>query len=214
MAATVFADAPEAGERTPLDAVAEERRRTILTAASECIAVHGYDGVRLREVSKRSGVSVGLIQHYFDTRDELLAQAIRHLSERLLAEFARHTTEDLGAWQRIEGLVDRLCSVDDLQGHSFMWIAFGAAVSGHPELRPHLERVYRSWEAYVRGAIEAGIESGELQPVGEVQDTIAIYLAFFDGYEYDMGTGLVPADADELRNRALLLGRALFRPAA
>ena len=196
----------------PVDPIAEERRSTILAAASECIALQGYDGVRLRDVSKRAGVSVGLIQHYFDTRDELLAQAIRHLSEELLAQFARPTAEALGAWQRIEELVDRLCSVSDLQEHSFMWIAFGAAVAGHPELRPHLERVYRSWEAYVLGAVEAGVASGELAPVGDVADTVAVYLAFFDGYEYDMGAGLVPADVAELRRRALLLGRALLRP--
>ena len=198
----------------PVDPVAEARRRTILAAASECIAEQGYDGVRLRDVSRRAGVSVGLIQHYFDTRDELLAQAIRHLSEDLLAEFARPAALPLGAWQRIEELVDRLCSVADLQEHSFMWIAFGAAVAGHPELRPHLERVYRSWESHVRGAVEAGVASGELAPVGAIDDTIAVYLAFFDGYEYDMGAGLVPASVEELRRRALLLGRALFCPAS
>lgn len=194
------------------DPVAEERRAAILAAAATCIATQGYAGVRLRDVSKLAGVSVGLIQHYFDTRDELLAQAIRHLSEELLTAFARPSSGELSAWQRIEELVDRLCSVQDLQQHSFMWIAFGAAAAGHPELRPHLERVYHSWGGYVRGAIELGVNSGEFALVGEVEDVIAVYLAFFDGYEYDMGTGLVRVDADELRQRALMLGRALLCP--
>ncbi|WP_053383581.1 TetR/AcrR family transcriptional regulator [Leucobacter celer] len=213
MATTALTEVPASGETRGLDPVAEERRRTILAAASECIALQGYDGVRLRDVSKRAGVSVGLIQHYFETRDELLAQAIRHLSEELLAGFSQSEAGPLGAWERIEALVDRLCSVSDLQEHSFMWIAFGSAAAGHPELRPHLERVYRLWEAYVRHAVEAGIENGELSPVGDLDDTIAVYLAFFDGYEYDMGAGLVPADVEDLRRRALLLGRALLRPA-
>ncbi|MBO1900977.1 TetR family transcriptional regulator [Leucobacter weissii] len=194
------------------DRLSEERRKIILTAAAECIAEQGYDGVRMREVSRRAGVSVGLIQHYFDTRDELLAQAIRHLSEELLSAFARPSAAPRGAWERIEALVDHLCSVTDIREHSFMWIAFGAAVAGHPELRPQLERVYRSWERIVRGAIEDGAASGELDPVGDIDDTVAAYLAFFDGYEYDMGTGLVEADVAELRRRALLLGRALLRP--
>ena len=195
-----------------LDPVAEERRRMILVAASECIALQGYDSVRLREVSKRAGVSVGLIQHYFETREELLTHSIRHLSEELLAEFEITPSEQLTAWQRIEDLVGRLCAVKDLQSHSLMWVAFGAAVAGHPELRPHLERVYRSWEGYVRAAIETGIAAGEFRPVGDVKDTIAIYLAFFDGYEYDMGTGLLPADAELLHRRAMHMARALLRP--
>ncbi|PRI10758.1 TetR/AcrR family transcriptional regulator [Leucobacter massiliensis] len=212
MSTTSLTEAATGEEGRALDPVAEERRQAILAAASECIALQGYDGVRLRDVGKRAGVSIGLIQHYFETRDELLAQAIRHLSEELLAAFAQPPAAPVGAWGRIELLVDRLCSVPGLQEHSFMWVAFGAAVAGHPELRPHLERVYRSWEEYVRSAVREGVRSGELSPLGELEDAVAVYLAFFDGYEYDMGAGLVPADAEELRRRALLLGRALFRP--
>lgn len=196
------------------DPVVEERRRTILDAAGECIAFQGYDGVRLRDVSRRAGVSVGLIQHYFDTRDELLAQAIQHLSVELVAEFMRPATEQMSPWQRIEELVDRLASVKDLQSHSFMWVAFGSAVAGHPELRPHLQHVYDSWEGYVRNAIEHGVASGAFLPEGDLDDIVAIYLAFFDGYEYDMGAGLVATDIPEMRRRALHLARALLRPEA
>lgn len=196
----------------PADRLTEERRKTILAAAAQCIAQQGYDGVRLRDVSRRAGVSVGLIQHYFDGKDELLTHAIRHLSEELITAFTHTGPADLGAWGSIEALVDRLCSVADLQEHSFMWIAFGAAVAGHPELAPHLARVYRAWESYVRDAITAGVRSGEFDPVGEFDDTVATFLAFFDGYEYDMGAGLVAVDVAVLRRRALLLARALLRP--
>lgn len=209
---TALDGGPAGGVPSGGDPQAEERRRTILAAASDLIAVQGYDGVRLRDVSRRAGVSIGLIQHYFATRDELLAHAIRHLSEELLAQFMHPLPESLGAWERIEELIDRLCAVDDLQEHSFMWVAFGAAVAGHPELRPYLERVYRSWEEYVTEAVRAGINTGELSPVGDVEDVVRIYLAFFDGYEYDMGAGLLAADAQKLAERARLLGRSLLRP--
>lgn len=194
------------------DTLVEERRQLILAAAANCIAEQGYDGVRLRAVSRQAGVSVGLIQHYFDSRDELLTHAVGFLSEGLLGAFAQRSSEPLGAWQTIEMLVDQLCAVSDLQAHSMMWIAFGAAVARHPHLRPHLEHVYRAWDEHVRGAVEAGVASGEFSISGSVDDVVAIYLAFFDGYEYDMGARLVPADTEELRRRALLLGRMLFLP--
>ena len=190
----------------------EERSEHILRITAECIAEQGYDGVRLRDVSKRAGVSVGLIQHYFDTREALLSRAIKHLSERLTSQFSRLGGQQDSAWQQIEALVDELCSVPDLKAHSSMWIAFAAAVSKHPELRPELTSVYRSWERYVSSAIDQGVNTGEFNLVGERDDVIAVFLAFFDGYEYDMGTGLLPTDTTELRRRALLTARALFRP--
>lgn len=190
----------------------EERRFHILTAAVSLIAEQGYDGVRLRDVGKRAGVSIGLIQHYFDTRDELMRAAIVHLSEDLVARFNQAGHAEASAWGRIVALVDQLCAVPNLSEHSTMWVAFAAAVSKYPDLSPGLRQVYDAWRVYVEEAVDLGVSSGEFDLLGDRDDVIASYLAFFDGYEYDMATGLIPIDTDELRRRALLVARALFRP--
>lgn len=72
--------------------------------------------------------------------------------------------------------------------------------------------MYDAWRVYVEEAVDLGVSSGEFDLLGDRDDVIASYLAFFDGYEYDMATGLIPIDTDELRRRALLVARALFRP--
>ena len=54
---------------------AEEQRERILRAASRVLAEHGFDGVRLRGIAKAAGVSIGMLQHYFETREHLLKQA-------------------------------------------------------------------------------------------------------------------------------------------
>lgn len=190
----------------------EERRLHILTVTAECIAEKGYDAVRLREVSRRAGVSIGLIQHYFDTRDELLQAALKHLSERLVMNFTVAGEAAPRAWDRIVALIDQLCAVPDLSAHSSMWVGFAAAVSTNPELKPELESVYTAWQTYVTEAIELGIATNDFAVSAPVDDLVAIMLAFFDGYEYDMATGLVPADAEALRRRAILLARSLLHP--
>lgn len=201
-----------AEEAVVVDQQIQERRELILTAAATCIARQGYDGVRLRDISREAGVSIGLVQHYFDTREGLLAHAIRHLSEGLLADFAQGVKHATSAWGTIEALVEMLCRVPNLQEHSTMWVAFAGAVSRHSELAPHLENVYLTWDRYVRNAVLQGTQRGEFDPVGDVDDVVAVFLAFFDGYEYDMATGLTQVDADELRRRARLLATALLRP--
>ena len=190
----------------------EERKLLIMSATVSLIAKDGYDGVRLRDVSRVAGVSIGLIQHYFDTRNELMRAAIVHMSEELVGRFKQAGHAETSAWGRIVALVDQLCAVPDLNEHSTMWVAFAAAVSKYPELKPGLQNVYDAWECYITEAIHLGLETGEFSLVGEREDVIASLLAFFDGYEYDMATGLIPVDTDQLRRRALLVAAALLRP--
>ena len=192
--------------------VAELRRNEILEAAATCISRSGIDSVRLRDVSREAGVSIGKIQHYFDSRDELLEQAIQFLSKRLIAAFDRGISQESSEWGRLEMLVDLLCAVPDLEDHATMWVAFAAAVSARPQLLPHLAGVYRAWEEHVRSAVVDGVRAGAFDPALDVDDSVAIYLAFFDGYEYEMATGLVPVDPGTLRRRALALAEVLFRP--
>lgn len=203
---------PTTAARTRADGLADQRRTDILAAAVDCIAERGFDAVRLRDVSRAAGVSIGLIQHYFDSRDELLEQAIGHLSMRLIDAFDRGISETDDEWSRLEMLVDLLCAVPDLGAHATMWVVFAAAVSQYPHLQPHLVGVYDAWADHVRNAVVDGIASGAFDPTLDLDDAVAVYLAFFDGYEYEMATGLVPVDPPELRRRALGLAAALFRP--
>ncbi|MFI9552598.1 TetR/AcrR family transcriptional regulator [Nonomuraea endophytica] len=59
------------------------RRRQIAEAVHRLIDAHGIDGVSLREVAAEAGVSMGLVQHYFTTKDEMLLLAMDHLHLRI-----------------------------------------------------------------------------------------------------------------------------------
>ncbi|MBO1902688.1 TetR/AcrR family transcriptional regulator [Leucobacter weissii] len=76
------------GFRPPLQ---ERSRRTlerVLTAGAEVFAEHGYEGLAIAEVCRRSGVSAGALYTRFESK-EALARAIHdHVLERLSAEVA------------------------------------------------------------------------------------------------------------------------------
>ncbi|MFI6298574.1 TetR/AcrR family transcriptional regulator [Nonomuraea sp. NPDC050790] len=59
------------------------RRRQIAEAVHRLIDAHGIDRVSLREVAAEAGVSMGLVQHYFTTKDEMLLLAMEHLHLRI-----------------------------------------------------------------------------------------------------------------------------------
>lgn len=50
----------------------KDKRETILHAALELIAEHGFHGAPMSAVAQRAGVSAGIIYHYFASKDELI----------------------------------------------------------------------------------------------------------------------------------------------
>ncbi|MCA2223550.1 TetR/AcrR family transcriptional regulator [Nonomuraea aurantiaca] len=65
----------------------DQRRVQIARAFQRLLAAEGLGGVSFSRVAAEAGVSVGLIQHYFAGKDELLRfaydDAVRRMSERV-----------------------------------------------------------------------------------------------------------------------------------
>jgi AcrR family transcriptional regulator len=181
-----------------------ERRATILHAAARCLADIGYDRVRLIDVSRQSGVSVGLIQHYFETRDALLREAFDLVSEELIARaggFGSDAHED--PWQRIVALVDSLADDPDLPRHCVTWTQYCVVASREPELREGVQRIYAAWRRHLGAAIREGVESGRFRPVMEVDDVLDLLLAQIDGFELSVAGGYDRMNAEHLRGLVL-----------
>lgn len=190
----------------------DEKREQILEAAVRCITRKGYEGVRLRDVSAEAGVSIGLIQHYFDSRDELLDVAISHASAQLSENFQAVGRGIPDPWERIVALIEQLCSLPDVLAHTRLWMEFAGAAAKNPQLHPHLLSVYQSWHSYVQAAVEEGSASGAFHPVMAIDDAAAVLMAFFDGYEFEIAVDLIAANREDLRRRSTSLARALLQP--
>lgn len=64
-------------------ATPEARRDDLIRATLESLAEDGREGASVRKIAAKAGVSVGLINHYFDGVDELVAEAYRSLAGSL-----------------------------------------------------------------------------------------------------------------------------------
>jgi len=68
----------------------EQRRVQIAEALQRLTTRSGLEGVSLRQVAAEAGMSMGSVQHYFRTKDEMLRYALEHRhklrSERITAK--------------------------------------------------------------------------------------------------------------------------------
>ncbi|MGA5421103.1 TetR/AcrR family transcriptional regulator [Streptomyces lavendulocolor] len=58
----------------------EARRLEIAEALWRIASTRGLDGVSLRDVAAEADISLGRLQHYFRTKDEMLLFALRHIN--------------------------------------------------------------------------------------------------------------------------------------
>jgi AcrR family transcriptional regulator len=58
-------------------------RTVIVEAAIRQFARHGFNNVSLKDITGRAGVSVGLVRHYFGSKEALIAEANRQVVDKL-----------------------------------------------------------------------------------------------------------------------------------
>lgn len=59
----------------------EARRQELLEALMRITRREGWDAISLRKVAAEAGVSMGMVQHYFSSKDEMLRFAIEMMAE-------------------------------------------------------------------------------------------------------------------------------------
>jgi len=75
-------------------------REALIRAAAELVSERGLEGVSLREVARRAGVSHGAPYHHFKSKEQLAAElyieGVRRYQQGLSRELGRHDSAEAG----------------------------------------------------------------------------------------------------------------------
>jgi AcrR family transcriptional regulator len=201
---------PRSTVRVGREITAEERRRDVLRAAVRCVAASGYETVRLRDIAKEAEVSTGLLQHHFETREELLEQAFNQATIDLLDSWSALSGSQDPPWQRIVALIEQLTRAEDVRSHCIIWTEFAAASARYDFLRSGFAKVYGTWQDLLRRALVDGVAAGDFSPVLPVDDVVSIVLAHLDGCEVAIASGIGVMTAERMHVLTLALCRKLL----
>jgi DNA-binding transcriptional regulator YbjK len=134
------------------------RREQILEAALRVIGRSGRQAVTHRAVAEEAGVPLGSTTYYFESRDDLLRQALEHVAASEIERY-RARGEQLRTVKSARELADRL--VDDLVAAAEDRVAYIAEYELWLEAgqRPELREAAQSWcdaeQRSVAGIMEA-----------------------------------------------------------
>lgn len=173
----------------------EAKKSAIIEETLDAIVERGPAAVRLADVASAVGLSVGTVQYYFGSRDELLVQAFTAHSDAVLAgigELAR-TGERAAEDTARRRLADSLAAVSRVGNHqrrSEVWIELVAAARHNPALQGCVDSVNDGWRRHFTAIIEAGMADREFEVLGRfVLDVVDAIIALIDGFDLALVTG-------------------------
>ncbi|MFN0192176.1 MAG: TetR family transcriptional regulator C-terminal domain-containing protein [Aestuariivirga sp.] len=129
-AATLETPAPHASRKASKDV----RRQQLIDATISVLARKGYAALTVADVAKAAGLSAGIINFHFDSKDGLLADCLQHLTNEFYRNWKANierpgatTAERLRA-TLLGDFDDAVFSPDKLRA----WIAFWGESQGRP----------------------------------------------------------------------------------
>ncbi|MBG0564118.1 TetR/AcrR family transcriptional regulator [Actinoplanes aureus] len=181
----------------------EARRRQVAAAVEQLVATEGFGAVTVARTATAAGISVGLVQHYFPTKDDMLLNAFTHvrgrIEERVLADADR--ADKAGA--RIEdillGVLVELLPLDERRRRECrVELAFTGRAVDNPRLADALGRSNAQVRGRLAQAVHNGKECGEVLPDVDEAAAAARLLAMLDGlklHAYSDPAAITPAAA-------------------
>jgi len=149
------------------------RREQILDATLRVIGREGRAAVTHRAVAEEADVPLGSTTYYFDSRDDLLGQALEHVSAQEVERYAR-LGEELRSVTSGKKLADRLIS--ELVAAAEDRVAYIAEYELWLEAgrRPDLREAAQSWCNAEQRAVAGALESlGSSDPRADASLVVA-----------------------------------------
>lgn len=164
----------------------DARRRQVADAVERLIADDGYDGVTVARTAAAAGISVGLVQHYFPSKDDMLLHTFTLMRERVDARVMSGVQRDDNAGARIERILfvalSEMLPLDEARRRECrVSLAFTGRAVESPRLATALKASYTANRAELTRAIRNGKECGEVPEATSPENEAARLLAHVDG---------------------------------
>lgn len=153
-----------------------DRRLEILEATSLIVMDRGFEQTRYSDIAKASGASVGTLQYYFGSLENLLIEACLHTCDTDFAHTKEIALSIDDAWGRLLWVVKMMMACDRPGPGWQVRIEFWHAAVCRPYLRDEVSRMQNEWRALVVDALQAGQATGDFAPSRNIHQ-IAMHIA-------------------------------------
>jgi AcrR family transcriptional regulator len=188
----------------------EVRRQQLIEATIDVMARKGYSGTTMLDVAKAAGLSSGIVNFHFETKEKLLVETLKYLADEYRANWHKALTAgaDDPAGQLSSLLLadfnPEICSARKLAA----WCAFWAEAQSRPTYLEHCGSNDEEYSAIVLELCRAIIKKGRYPLTPEL---IARALdALLEGLWLDLMTMAKPYSLEDAKQTIAACLHAFF----
>ena len=180
-----------------------ERRQQLIDATIRCIAQHGLSAVTMQMVTRDAGLSVGIANLHFESKDNLLKETLRYVAEEYhngqidIMEGAE--IPDLG--ERLDALLDFQLGRGVTQRQKMsVWFAYYGEAGARPVYQKIVSTVDKLAAQKLETLFASIISDGGYQGV-DARELATGYSALIDGLH--LGLLVTPRELSKRRARSV-----------
>lgn len=159
----------------------EERRDEVLDATWRVIARDGIKGATMRAIAKEVGYSSGVLAHYFNDKDDILASALI-LSHRRVAERMDKAVSNLDGLDALRAVMLEALPLDDHRlREAQIEVSFWGRTLGDARLERLQNSEFDRFSSRLRSLLDRAHELGQLRSGLDLDLATHECLIFVDG---------------------------------
>ena len=173
------------------------RRARIVEAARAVVERQGLAATTVRDIAAEMGTSAGLVHHYIDSMDGLLAEVF----ETVAREGIDVTRGALAAADGPLAQLDAFLDTALRPGHGSrfqLWLDAWAEAARRPELGATSRRLNIEWQRLLADVIEGGVAAGDFD-CADPDATSWRILSLLDGLVLQLVAHHITLDGDQVR---------------
>jgi AcrR family transcriptional regulator len=159
----------------------ELRREHLVQATLRCLAENGHAGVSVRKIAAAAGVSIGLINHYYPSIDQLISHAYETLSGGIAASLLQASDTGTGPRDSLSRFIQESFGPGVLDpGLLGVWVVFWSLVRHSDDMRAVQQRTYGQYRQVLERHLAALAAEKGLPPL-DIRAAATALNALMDG---------------------------------
>jgi AcrR family transcriptional regulator len=165
--------------RVPIEDI---RRVELIAATLRIMSEQGFERATVRDIARAAGASVGSINYYFKSKDDLLHAAVAETDARFRSHVRAAVADTSGCEEKLERVVELCFPDNELEGPDWgVFVDLWHQAARLESYRAIFEEASAEWVELLSGVFGDGEQDGTFNLTGTPRDEAVAFAAMIDG---------------------------------